>query len=253
MKGMTGTVLLKWQKRAFTLIELLVVIAIIGILASLLLPALSQARERGRRAVCMSNLHQIGIAALSYTDDWKVFPVISSYSSEPERWAGNMTFDQGGADDRPQRPLNPYLKIVIAPLYSTTHIAPNIATAMRCPSDTKATIPAGADGMLTRYQCYGSSYYCNTWGRKNPTMNGLRGMPVADVRNPSLVILACDYAYDYAQDLAEYGDYQYLKGPHPVGTTWGNAVFVDGHCGWVHFKETTIEYYQGDGWTMEAQ
>ena len=61
--------------RAFTLVELLVVVAVIGVLAGLLLPALSRAKDRGKTASCANNLRQLIFASLMYEEENKVFPV----------------------------------------------------------------------------------------------------------------------------------------------------------------------------------
>jgi prepilin-type N-terminal cleavage/methylation domain-containing protein len=65
----SGTAPMNRRHSGFTLIELLVVMAIIGFLAGLLLPAVQNAREAGRRMDCESHLHQIGLGIMQYFDD----------------------------------------------------------------------------------------------------------------------------------------------------------------------------------------
>jgi len=79
------------RRRAFTLVELLVVIGIIAILISLLLPALSQAREQAKRTQCGAGLHNIGLAMNVYANDNKRW--LPVHPGNGNNWFWDVTFD----------------------------------------------------------------------------------------------------------------------------------------------------------------
>ncbi len=100
---------------AFTLVELLVVIAIIGLLVGLLLPAVQQVREAARRASCLNNLHQIGLALHNFESALKVFPASGWTTAGPGNPTGKYLgwrpiilpfLEQPGLSDLYDRSLN---------------------------------------------------------------------------------------------------------------------------------------------------
>jgi prepilin-type N-terminal cleavage/methylation domain-containing protein/prepilin-type processing-associated H-X9-DG protein len=130
------------RRGAFTLIELLVVIAIIGVLVGMLLPAVQGARESARRAQCVNNLRQIGLALHNYDQAHKIFPpgYVSNFNASGDDTGPGWGWAAMLLPQLEQTPIFNALNFnlaIEAPANSTGRLA-NVNNFL-CPSDPTAT------------------------------------------------------------------------------------------------------------------
>ena len=161
------------HKYAFTLIELLVVIAIIAILAAILFPVFARARENARRSSCQSNLKQIGLGVMQYTQDYdEKFPLLRNNGDATTLAGGDGT---GGA----WVAIQPYMK------------ADQI---YQCPSETKG--PQLSTSTTAGY----SDYAYNLLMGWDPATSKNRSMSIAAMNQTALTVMANDGNGDFGDN-----------------------------------------------------
>ena len=155
------------KRGGFTLIELLVVVSIIALLASILLPSLSRAREQAKGASCLSNMHNIGLAMAIYLGDSRnVYPSAYSYingegsSGGYYHWTGAIDYeDYEEAVDARKYPKN--AKQYICPSHVPGGWAPTNFTSWRIPSPPGGQASQDATDTIDDRQAPRLSYVVN--------------------------------------------------------------------------------------------
>jgi prepilin-type N-terminal cleavage/methylation domain-containing protein/prepilin-type processing-associated H-X9-DG protein len=187
------------KSRGFTLIELLVVMAIISILASMILPALSRAKDKGVSIYCINNLHQLGLAMQMYGDDYN--------DRLPISFASILVPGTGGWSNAP-----PPWTVTLLDDYKNTNI-------LRCPA------------LNQRYNQSGFSYFMGSRGF-TALYDPQPGVIWRSIITPSAYVLSgdCNYPADPQNADLNNNDVDTLfANPSQIHNNRVNVLFGDWH------------------------
>ncbi len=198
------------REKGFTLIELLVVIAIIAILASMLLPALSQAKTKTVQTLCLSNLKQLNLAMVLYTSDYRDKTPAANSVPNQDIWWWYKELDKSYVGLKGKSSSNDVV--------------------FRCPKDRGWAPNAGYFNPHWQNPTldYGS-YVFNSVTNNNPH-NSLENISLPSVKNPTRTWLMSEWPihWGYSWHKSQTGNLNI-----PYNNAIDNVSFVDGHAAYI--------------------